>query len=194
MINFKNSDFCKLLRVPISSILKIQSFHLTTVDFWPKIFLILYLSLENSTTSTAKNLSNFVSLPWKLHNREFHIVSHGSSWDNNHFCFNIVHFYMMTRRLHIKELQWDTLYSKQTNKQIPKAELPKVGIFFALNFLLWEFLLIKKLEIEKTKTTFILSVLKVVYWVVLVFSISNFFINKNSQGRKLSAKTNTYFR
>ena len=41
---------------------------------------------------------------------------------------------------------------------------------------------------EKTKTTFNTSVLKVVYWVVLVFWISNFFINKNSQGRKLSAK------
>ena len=33
-----------------------------------------------------------------------------------------------------------------------KAELPKVGIFFALNFLPWEFLSIKKLKIEKTKT------------------------------------------
>ena len=57
-----------------------------------------------------------------------------------------------------------------------------------LNFLLWEFLLVKKSEIEKTKTTFIISVLKVVYQVVLVFSKSNFFINKNSQGRKLSGK------
>ena len=47
---------------------------------------------------------------------------------------------------------------------------------------------LKKLEIEKTKTTFIISVLKVVYLLVLVFSISNFFINKNSQGRKLSEK------
>ena len=34
-----------------------------------------------------------------------------------------------------------------------KAELPLEGIFFALNFLPWEFLLIKKLEIEKTKNT-----------------------------------------
>jgi hypothetical protein len=32
-----------------------------------------------------------------------------------------------------------------------------------LNFLPWEFLLVKKLEIEKTKTTFIISVLKFVY-------------------------------
>ena len=44
-----------------------------------------------------------------------------------------------------------------------KAELTQVGIYFALNFLPWEFLLIKKLEIEKTKATFIISVLKVVY-------------------------------
>ena len=44
-----------------------------------------------------------------------------------------------------------------------KAELPSEGIFFALNFHPWEFLLIKKLEIEKTETTFIISALKVVY-------------------------------
>jgi hypothetical protein len=69
-----------------------------------------------------------------------------------------------------------------------KVELPLEGIFFALDFLPWEFLLVKKLEIQKTKTSFIISVLKVVYLVVLVFSISNFFANKNSQGRKLSSK------
>ena len=34
-----------------------------------------------------------------------------------------------------------------------KAEFQQVGIFFAFNFLPWDFLLIKKLEIEKTKTT-----------------------------------------
>ena len=44
------------------------------------------------------------------------------------------------------------------------------------------------MEIKKTKTTFIISVLKVVNQVVLVFSISNFFTNKNYQGRKLSGK------
>ena len=36
---------------------------------------------------------------------------------------------------------------------VDKVELPQVSIFFALNFLPWDFLLIKKLEIEKTKTT-----------------------------------------
>ena len=42
------------------------------------------------------------------------------------------------------------------------------------------------MEIEKTNTTFIISVLKVVnYMYGLIFSNSNFFINKNSQGRKM---------
>ena len=45
-------------------------------------------------------------------------------------------------------------------------------------------LLVKKLEIEKTKPTFTLKTLKVVYSVGLLFSIFNFFINKNSQGRE----------
>ena len=38
-----------------------------------------------------------------------------------------------------------SMYKPDTNI---KAELPKVSIFFALNFLPWEFLLLKKLEIE----------------------------------------------
>ena len=42
----------------------------------------------------------------------------------------------------------------------------------------------KKLEIEKTKPTFIISVLKVEYYVVLVSSISNFFTNKTSLANK----------
>ena len=62
--------------------------------------------------------------------------------------------------------------------QLNRTQFSSLGIFVN-----------KKLEIEKTKkTTFITSVLKVVYWVVLVFSISNFFI----QERKLSAKKSTY--
>ena len=48
-------------------------------------------------------------------------------------------------------------FSNKTNGPVmriagAKAELPQV-FFFSLNFLPWEFLLIKKLEIEKTKTT-----------------------------------------
>ena len=68
-----------------------------------------------------------------------------------------------------------------------KAELPLEGIFFALNFLPWESLLVKKLEIEKTKTTKYTTFKTDIIKVVLVFSISKFFTNENSQGRKLSA-------
>ena len=65
-----------------------------------------------------------------------------------------------------------------------KAELPNVGIFFALKFLP---LSINKLEIEKTKntqyTTFKTDIIKV----VLVSSISNFFTDKNSRQCNLAA-------
>ena len=48
------------------------------------------------------------------------------------------------------------------HNSMPKAELSKVGIFFALNFLPWEFLLIKKLEIEKTQYTPSMQLLKLI--------------------------------
>ena len=71
--------------------------------------------------------------------------------------------------------------------KIAIAELLQVGIFPPFNVLPWEFLLVKKLEFKKNKntqfTTFKTDIIKV----VLVFLISNFFTNKNSQGRKLSA-------
>jgi hypothetical protein len=45
-----------------------------------------------------------------------------------------------------------------------KAKFVQVFTFFHKHiFLPWEFLLVKKLEIEKTKTNFVISVLKVVY-------------------------------
>ena len=46
----------------------------------------------------------------------------------------------------------------------------------------------KKLEIEKTNPTFIMSVLKVEYSVILVSSISNFFINKMALANKWMRK------
>ena len=52
--------------------------------------------------------------------------------------------------------------------QRDNAELLQVGIFFLIH------LLIKQLEIQQTKPTFIISVLKVEYYVVLVSWISNF--------------------
>ena len=70
---------------------------------------------------------------------------------------------------------------------IGKAELLQVEFYLALNFLPLEFLLMKKLDFEKTKTTYNTSFKTDIIKVVLVFSISNFYCNKNSRGRKLSA-------
>ena len=47
------SNFDTFLHLAITPILKIQQFHLTTVDLKPKTFLILYPFLENSTTGIA---------------------------------------------------------------------------------------------------------------------------------------------
>ena len=44
-----------------------------------------------------------------------------------------------------------------------KAELLKEGIFFLIHLFARDILVMKKLEIEKTKPTFIISVLKVEY-------------------------------
>ena len=44
---------------------------------------------------------------------------------------------------------------------ISKAELLQEGIFFLIHLFARDVLVIKKLEIEKTKPTFIISVLKV---------------------------------
>ena len=58
-------------------------------------------------------------------------------------------------------------------------------VFFSTNrFLSWEIMLLRKLEIE-------ISVLKVVYQVGLVFSISNF-LNKISQGKNRFVEKNTF--
>ena len=59
-----------------------------------------------------------------------------------------------------------------------KAELMQEGIFFLVHLFSRDVLVMKKLEIEKTKPTFIKSVLKVEYWVTLVSSILIFFINE----------------
>ena len=47
------SDFGTFWHLPITPFLKIQWFPLTTVDFQPKTFLLLYPSFENSTTDIA---------------------------------------------------------------------------------------------------------------------------------------------
>ena len=48
-------------------------------------------------------------------------------------------------------------------KFLYKAKLLREGIIFLIHLFAGAILLMKKLEIEKTKPTFILSVLKVVY-------------------------------
>ena len=53
ILNFKNYDFCKLLRLAVSPILKIQKFPLGMLIVRTKIFLILHTPFENSTTLTA---------------------------------------------------------------------------------------------------------------------------------------------
>ena len=68
-----------------------------------------------------------------------------------------------------------------------KAELPLEGIFFRTQFSSLGIFIKKKLEIKKTKTTWYTTFKTVIIKVVLVFSISNFFTNENSQGGKLSA-------
>ena len=73
-------------------------------------------------------------------------------------------------------------------KSFPEIKLDFLYIVAsALNFLPWEFLLVKKLEIQKNKTTKYTTFKADIIKVVLVFSISDFFSNENSQGRKLSA-------
>ena len=52
-------------------------------------------------------------------------------------------------------------------------------------------LAMKKLDIEKTKPTLIISVLKIEYKVVLVSSISNYFTNKTSLANKLMIFSNS---
>ena len=59
------------------------------------------------------------------------------------------------------------------------------GIFFLVHLFTRDILVMKKLEIEKTKPTdFILSVFKVEYLVVFFSSISNFFAHKTSLANK----------
>ena len=67
---------------------------------------------------------------------------------------------------------------------VAKAELLQEDIFFLIHLFAIDILVMKKLEIEKTKPIFIISVLKVEYWVVLVFSISNFLTKKTSLANK----------
>ena len=70
----------------------------------------------------------------------------------------------------------------------------QVSTFFHehIIFLPWEFLLIKKLEIEKTKTTFVISVLKVVYLWLWFFRYQTFLLTKFPREGKCVREKSTY--
>ena len=75
-----------------------------------------------------------------------------------------------------------------TTPKKSKAELLQEDIFFLIHLFARDVLVMKKLEIKKTKHTFIISVLKVKYWVVLVSLIFGFCINKMSLANKWMRK------
>ena len=52
----------------------------------------------------------------------------------------------------------EVIYNYLWLKLLPKAELLQEGIFFLIHLFARDVLVMKKLEIEKTKPTFILSV------------------------------------
>ena len=74
-----------------------------------------------------------------------------------------------------------------------KAELLQEGIFFLLQIFARDVLVMKKLEIEKTKPTSIISTFKTdIIKVGLVFSISNFFIAKTSLANNWRSFSSSY--
>ena len=83
----------------------------------------------------------------------------------------------------------ERLHNLVSLENITKAELLQLKL---IHLFASELLLMKKLEIKITKPTFITSVLKVDFYVVLVSSISSFFINKISLANKCLRKTNTF--
>ena len=65
-----------------------------------------------------------------------------------------------------------------------KAKLQKEGIFFLIHLFARDILLVKKLKIEDTKTTLYSTFKTDIIKVGLVFSISNFFVNKIPRANK----------
>ena len=79
------------------------------------------------------------------------------------------------------------------NQIASKAELLQEGIFFLLQIFARDVLVMKKLEIEKTKPTSIISTFKTdIIDVGLVFSISNFFIAKTSLANNWRSFSSSY--
>jgi hypothetical protein len=65
-----------------------------------------------------------------------------------------------------------------------KSVLLQESIFFLIHLFARDVLVMKKLEIKKTKPTFTITVLKIEYYAVLVSSISNLFTDKTSLANK----------
>ena len=69
-------------------------------------------------------------------------------------------------------------------KHLPKAQIIGRRCFFPHPFICQRHFSDEKVENLKSKSTFIVSVLKLEFYMVLVFSISNFFTNKTSLANK----------
>ena len=73
-------------------------------------------------------------------------------------------FFFKTENFRENKFQRKLVFIWSTKKaSLSKAELLQEGIFFLIHLFARDILVMKKLEIEKTKPTFIISVLKVEY-------------------------------
>ena len=104
-------------------------------------------------------------------------------YDRNHYYFGLGPIPKLKPKLANTVTDTETTFQRE-NLVTDKAELLQEGTFFLIHLFARVVLAMKKLEIEETKPTFIISVSKVEYWVVLLSLISNFFINETSLANK----------
>ena len=84
----------------------------------------------------------------------------GHTWGKN---FVKAQFHLCLRQWCVTETYYVPTHVQKiaiSRKNIVKAELLQEGIFFLIHLFARDVLVMKKLEIEKTKPTFIISVLK----------------------------------
>ena len=70
---------------------------------------------------------------------------------------------------------------------LAKAELLQVGNFFALNFLPWEVLLMKKLEIDKAKPTCYISFKRCILVGLSLLDFQLFYEKKRFPGKEIES-------
>ena len=129
IINFKNSDFCKLLRLPVSSILKIQ--------IYPFCILILMQNLSNT------NLDPPPPLAWKLDNQYCHVT-----W----------FFHLQSRSSKPTDSDGTTKIIDETNSTIAAWGAIICAILGCLGNVLTIYVLLRKKSLRKHSTTpFLLS-------------------------------------